>query len=180
MNRSLFQAVLCFILCPLLTATSVAAEARPQAAEPSTLQAVNTPAFHVALDFVKGRKIQLVAQDPVPIGAAQLGAPFHFIVDKDVMVNGMAVIRAGTPVAGVVFKVNRGSYDKDRYGYIDFRLSQSIGEKPVVIRLGGISPEPEYRETGGNGGNGPSLWRAFLPLAIVLLAFWGCAERSCM
>src|ERR1700735_5735820 len=56
MNRSLFQAVLCFILCPLLAATSVAAEAWPQAAEPSTLQAVNTPAFHVALDFVKGRK----------------------------------------------------------------------------------------------------------------------------
>lgn len=178
---SILQSALCLCLSQLLVATSVAAEAQPQAAESKALNASNTPAVHASLDFVKGRRIQLVARDPVSIDAAQHGAPFNFILDKDVTVDGKTVIHAGTPVTGVVAKVNRGSYERDRYGYIDLRLSETGIEKLVVVRIGGIPPELVYVETGGRGGSAPSMRQALLPLVvvgIVTLAILGCAARK--
>jgi len=85
-------------LCPLLTATQVAAQAGPQSAEPATPNAVNTLAMPASLVSLKGRKIVLVAQEPVSIEAAMTGAPFKFVVDKDIAVDGVTVIHAGTPV----------------------------------------------------------------------------------
>jgi len=144
MIRKLLQAVLCLVLSPLLIALPVAAEGQPQAAEPAAPEAVSTLALPASLDFVKGRKIQLVAQEPVSMEMAQTGAPFPFVVDKDVAVGGVTLIHAGTPVIGVIAKVNRGSYERNRDGYLDLRLSEPAGERPVTVRLGGIPPEPVY------------------------------------
>jgi hypothetical protein len=141
----MIQAALCLILSPLLAAHQVAAEAQQQAAEPVTPEAANTLALYATLDFVKGRKIQLVAQEPVSIEMAQTGAPFQFVVDKDVAVDGVTLIHAGTPVTGVIAKVNRGSYERSRDGYLDLRLSAPAGGKPVLVRLGGVPPQPVYR-----------------------------------
>jgi hypothetical protein len=140
-------------LCPLLIALPVAAESRQQAAEPANPEAVNILALPASLDFVKGRKIQLVAHEPISIGTAQVGDPFQFVVDKDVAVDGVTLIHVGTPVIGVVAKVNRGSYERGRYGYLDLRLSEPAGGRPVVVRLGGIPPEPVYHAAADNPRN---------------------------
>ena len=154
MIRRMIQSALCLILSPLLAAHQAAAEAQQPAAEPATPEAVSTLALPASLDFVKGRKIQLVAQKPVSMEMAQIGAPFQFVVDKDVVVDGVTLIRAGTPVIGVIAKVNRGSYERNRDGYLDLRLSEPSGERPVVVRLGGIPPQPVYHVVSNNPWNG--------------------------
>jgi hypothetical protein len=170
MIRSLIQAVLCISLCPLLIALPVAAETQPQAATPAAPEAVSTLPLPATLDFVKGRRIQLVAQKPVSMEMARTGAPFQFVVDKDVAVDGVTVIHAGTPVTGVIAKVNRGSYERGRDGYLDLRLSEAAGGRPVTVRLGGIPPEPVYRVAADNpwNGFGEQLERAFLVTGIVI------------
>jgi hypothetical protein len=154
MTKRLLQLVLCFILCPLLIALPVAAQTGPQSTEPAAPKAVTTLALPASLVSVKGRKIELVAQEPVSIEAAMAGATFQFVVDKDVAVEGVTVIHAGTPVTGVIAKINRGSYERNRDGYLDLRLSEPTGGPPIKVRLGGIPPEPVYRSTGGAGWNG--------------------------
>jgi hypothetical protein len=170
MIRKLLQAVLCLVLSPLLIALPVAAEGQPQAAEPAAPAAVNTLPLPASLDFVKGRKIVLVAREPVSIEMAQIGAPFQFVVDKDVVADGVTLIHAGTPVTGVIAKVNRGSYERSRDGYLDLRLSEPAGERPVTVRLGGIPPQPVYRVAADNpwDGFGEQLERAFLVTGIVI------------
>jgi hypothetical protein len=74
-------------------------------------------------------------------------------VDKDVAVDGVTLIRAGAPVTGVIAKVNRGSYERNRDGYLDLRLSEPAGERPIVVRLGGIPPEPVYHVAADNPPN---------------------------
>ena len=153
MARFLLPSIVCIGLCPLLIALPVAAETQQQAAEPAAPAAVNTLALPASLDFVKGRKIQLVAREPVSMETAQTGAPFQFVVDKDVLVDGVTLIHAGTPMTGVIAKANRGSYERSRDGYLDLRLSERSGEKPIVVRLGGIPPEPVYHVAADNPQN---------------------------
>jgi hypothetical protein len=153
MIRKLIQAAFCLVLSPLLIALPVAAETRPQVAEPAASEVAGTQALPASLDFVRGKKIQLVAQVPLSIEMARAGAPFQFVVDKDVAVDGVTVIHAGTPVIGVIAKVNRGSYERGRDGYLDLRLSEPAGGRPVVVRLGGIPPEPVYRVAADNPQN---------------------------
>ena len=167
MAKRLLQSVLCFILCPLLIATQVAAETGAQASEPATPKAANTLALPASLVSVKGRKIELVAQEQVSIEAAMAGATFQFVVDKDVAVEGVTVIHAGTPVTGVIAKVNHGSYERSRYGYLDLRLSEPAGGGPVTVRLGGIQPEPVYRPTSGYAWNGSGVHAFDIALLVV-------------
>jgi hypothetical protein len=169
MAKRLLQSVLCFILCPLLVATQVAAETGPQSSEPATPKAVNIQALPASLVSVNGRKIELVAQEPVSIEAVMTGSPFQFVVDKDVTVEGVTVMHAKTPVTGVIAKINRGSYEKNRDGYLDLQLSESAGGRPVTVRLGGIPPEPVYHSTSGAGWNGAGN-PAVTGLKIVLIA----------
>ena len=178
MMKRLLQSVLCFILCPLMIAMPVAAETAPQSTEPATPKAVTTLAPPASFDYVKGRKIQLVAQEPVSIDTAMTGAPFQFVVDKDVAVEGITVIHVGTPLTGVIAKINRGSYERSRYGYLDLRLSEPAGGRPVIVRLGGISPEPVYRTTSSYGVNGFGFNQGLILLALLvpglmLLGLWG-------
>lgn len=170
MIRKLIQAAFCLVLSPLLIALPVAAETRPQVAEPAASEVAGTQALPASLDFVRGKKIQLVAQVPLSIEMARAGAPFQFVVDKDVAVDGVTVIHAGTPVIGVIAKVNRGSYERSRDGYLDLRLSEPAGERPVTVRLGGIPPQPVYRVAADNpwDGFGEQLERAFLVTGIVI------------
>ena len=177
MIRRMIQAVLCLILSPLLAAHQVAAEAQQPTAEPAGTDEVTTPVQPASLVSVNGRKIELVAQDPVVIEAERTGAPFRFVADKDVVVDGVTLIHAGTPVTGVIAKVNRGSYERNRDGYLDLRLSEPAGERPVTVRLGGIPPEPVYRMAGDNGWNppgpGPFARQVVIPLVILAVVVLG-------
>jgi len=177
MIRRMIQAALCLILSPLLAAHQVAAEAQQQAAEPADPDAAATPVQPATLVSVTGRRIELVAQDPVVIAAERTGAPFRFVVIKDVAVDGVTLIHAGIPVAGVIAKVNRGSYERNRDGYLDLRLSEPAGGRPVVVRLGGIPPEPVYRMASDNGWNppgpGPFARQVVIPLVILAVVVIG-------
>lgn len=145
MMRKVIQSALALGLCPLLIALPVAAETPQHPAQVATsAEKAKTLPLPASLVSIKGRKIQLVAQEPVSMEMAQTGAPFQFVVDKDVAVGGVTLIHAGTPVIGVIAKVNRGSYERNRDGYLDLRLSEPAGERPVTVRLGGIPPEPVY------------------------------------
>ena len=170
MMQKLLPSLICYLLCPLLVAQSVAAEAQQQTAEPAASEAVHMLPMPATLDYVKGRKIQLVAQEPVSIEAAMTGAPFQLVVDRDVVVDGVTVIHSKTPVTAMIVKVNRGSYERGRSGHLDLRLSYSGGGRPVVVRLGGIPPEPVYHVAADNPwtGIGEQLERTFLVTGIVI------------
>jgi hypothetical protein len=154
MIRRLIQAVLCLILSPLLAAHQVAAEAQQPTAEPADPDAAAAHVQPASLVSVNGRKIELVAQDPVVIEAERTGSPFRFVADKDVAVDGVTLIHAGTPVAGVIAKVNRGSYERNQDGYLDLRLSEPAGGPPVRVRLSGIPPEQVQGTASGHAWNG--------------------------
>jgi hypothetical protein len=178
MIRKLLQAVLCFVFSPLLIALPVAAETQQQAAEPAMPEAATTLALPASLVSTKGRKIELVAQEPVSIEMAQIGAPFQFVVDQDVAVDGVTLIHAGKPVTGVIAKVNRGSYERNRDGYLDLRLSEPAGGRPVRVRLTGIQPEPGHRTNGGNAWNGSGVHALDIVLLIVCALFLICLHAS--
>ena len=178
MARFLLPSIVCIGLCPLLIALPVAAETPQHPAQVATsAETAKTLPLPASLVSIKGRKIQLVAREPVSIEMAQIGAPFQFVVDKDVVVDGVTLIHAGTPVIGVIAKVNRGSYERNRDGYLDLRLSEPAGGRPVVVRLGGIPPEPVYRMAGDNGWNppgpGPFARQVVIPLVILAVVVIG-------
>jgi len=173
--RFMLQATLCIILCPLLIALPVAAETPQHSAQVATsAEKAKTLPLPASLVSIKGRKIQLVAQEPISMEMAQIGAPFQFVVDKDVVVDGVTLIRAGTPVAGVIAKVNRGSYERNRDGYLDLRLSEPAGGPPIRVRLSGIPPEQVQGTASGHAWNGSGLQIVDIVLlifgAIALLA----------
>jgi hypothetical protein len=155
MMRKVIQSALALGLCPLLIALPVAAETPQHPAQVATsAEKAKTLPLPASLVSIKGRKIQLVAQEPVSMEMAQTGAPFQFVVDKDVVVDGVTLIHAGRPVAGVIAKVNRGSYERNRDGYLDLRLSEPAGGPPIRVRLSGIPPEQVQGTASGHAWNG--------------------------
>jgi hypothetical protein len=70
----------------------------------------------------------------------------------------------------VIAKINRGSYQRSRDGYLDLRLSELGGGSPVTVRLGGIPPEPVYRSTRRAGWNGIGSPAAAVKIALITLA----------
>jgi hypothetical protein len=72
----------------------------------------------------------------------------------------------------VIAKVNRGSYERSRDGYLDLRLSEPGGGRPVTVRLGGIQPEPVHRTTGGNVWNLPQIDNTFVFATLFVLGMF--------
>jgi hypothetical protein len=138
MIRSILQCFLCISICPLLAAQQVASEAQqPRPQQPAADLAL---AQSTLLTSVKDRKIELSAPQPVWFAAAKAGSPFLFTVDQDVVVGGVTVIQAKTPVTGIVTKVGRGSYERNRSSYLDIRLNAFGAGKPIEARIAGVVP----------------------------------------
>jgi hypothetical protein len=168
MARFLLPSIVCIGLCPLLIALPVAAETPQHPAQVATsAEKAKTLPLPASLVSIKGRKIQLVAQEPISMEMAQIGAPFQFVVDKDVVVDGVTLIHAGTPVIGVIAKVNRGSYERNRDGYLDLRLSEPAGGPPIRVHLSGIPPEQVQGTASGHAWNGSGLQIVDIVLLIV-------------
>jgi hypothetical protein len=138
MIRSLLQCFLCISLCPLLAAQLAASDAQqPRPQPPAADLALAQP---TSLTSVKDRKIELQAPQPVWFATAKPGSEFLFVVDKDVIVGGVTVIQAKTPVTGIVTKVARGSYERNQNSYLDVRLNASDAGKPIKVRIAGTIP----------------------------------------
>jgi hypothetical protein len=85
MTRSVPSFVLSLALAPVLTAQQAASTIVP-----------------------KGTEIELVSLETVSTETAAKGSRVRFAVAKDVAIRGLTVIRAGTPVMGVITKAERG------------------------------------------------------------------------
>lgn len=138
MIRSLLQCFLCISLCPLLAAQEVASEVpQPRPQQPAGDLALAQPTLLIS---AKDRKIDLQAPQPVWFATAKTGSDFLFVVDKDVVVGGVTVIQAKTPLTGIITKVGRGSYERNQNSYLDIRLNPSDAGKPIKVRIAGVVP----------------------------------------
>ena len=138
MIRNVVQSILCLILCPLMAAQEAASEAQQSSHQPPAADLAL--AQSTLLTSVKDRRIELQAPQPVWFATAKAGSDFLFIVDKDVVVDGVTAIQAKTPVTGIITKVGRGSYERNQNSYLDIRLNPSDAGKPIKVRIAGVVP----------------------------------------
>jgi len=133
----LIQCALCFILCPLLVAQQAAPPtASPDAPQPS-MPAPATNAPRPLPEFVtvpKGTKIELVMLDPLSSATNKRGDTIRFAVAKDVIVDGIVAIHAGTPATGIVTAVKK-MIPRKSSGQICFRTMsiEIAGHKGVLM-----------------------------------------------
>jgi hypothetical protein len=139
MIRTTLQAALCFCLSPLLAAQQVQAQT-PQGTQlsvpPLPVTTFDQPAYLVGLD---GSIIRLEAAEGTTFAGEKVGTSFRFIVDHDVVIGGVALLRAGDPTTGTITAVKRGSARRHRGGQLDLQLSDVADGNRVMVRLMGAS-----------------------------------------
>jgi hypothetical protein len=144
--RKLYQAVLCFMLCPLLAAQETIGDAHQQNSQPSAATAAVTRLVQPLLIATShGEKIELAVLDPLSASNTIVGQTVRLSVARDAVNNEGIAIRAGTVVNGIVTRVRYGSYKSNRGDQLDVRLTDLTPGTLVRLRLANISPrEPTY------------------------------------
>ena len=142
--RKMLQAILCILLCPLLVAQQFPA-ATVTSDAPQTLvpDPVSTASGSVP-EFVaipKGTRIELILLDPVSSAECRRRSGIHFAVWKDVVVDGITAIPAGTLVAGTVTRAKQAIPNK-RDGSLDFRPKDVEVTQHRKLRLTNSPPRP--------------------------------------
>jgi hypothetical protein len=99
MTRTNHRAVLCICFSSLLT--SAQATGARRAGDKTTLDSTIVP-------IPRDTKVQVMAMETISSANVTKGSRVQFAVIKDVVVGGTTVIPEGTPVIGVVTKVERG------------------------------------------------------------------------
>ena len=139
MHRSLLHAVVCSSFCPLLAVQQIRAQA-PQDSQlsvpPLPVTIFAQPAYAVGPD---ASIIRLEAAEGATFAKEKVGASFRFVVDHDVELGGVTLLRAGEPMTGTVTAVKRGSARRHRGGQLDVQLSDVVDGNQVVVRLMGAS-----------------------------------------
>jgi hypothetical protein len=149
MIRSVLHTALCLTLCPLLAAQQTTANPPQPSGEPSAPETTSAPAENPEpIAIPQNATIALTMPEPVPESMMTVGTPVKFVVAHDVMVNGVPVIRTGTPVNGVITHGRHGSYPMDYRGEIRIRARDFQSGNPIRVRLRGASNHDRYR--GGN------------------------------
>lgn len=141
MIRRIVQFVLCLSLPPLL----VAQQASQDAVQPSAItleppQSETGPA--VPPTIPADTKIKLVFLDEVSSATANVGSTVHLALAEDLVVKGVTVLRAVTPVNGTITKVRR-AIQKRKDGALSIRVREIRAGQTLLIRL--TSSDPEYR-----------------------------------
>src|ERR1017187_8034063 len=98
MIRSMIQAALCLILCPLLTAQQISPPAALADAPQSFTPAPVTAATYPLPEFVnipKDTEIELISLEVVSSATATKGQLVRLALAKDVLVKGLVVIPKG-------------------------------------------------------------------------------------
>ena len=169
MIRWMLQSTLCLVLCPLLVAQQAQASA-PQDTQPSVpplpVTTFAQPAYTVGPD---ASIIRLEAAEGTAFAKEKVGASFRFVVDHDVELGGVTLLRAGEPMTGIITAVKRGSARRHRGGQLDLQLSDVVDGNQVVFRLMGASRVKRTVDHDAFGGFQPS----FNGLAIVGLSIVG-------
>jgi hypothetical protein len=100
--RTNLQSALCLCLAPMLVAQ--------QTAEPQSARYASQPTVMFPGEMVipKGMRIELVSVENVSSATAKEKSLVRFALAKDLLVNGVTVLDAGTPVEGRVSRVRRG------------------------------------------------------------------------
>jgi hypothetical protein len=172
MTRYSLQAALCVTLCPLLVAQQVRTEIQRQATQPpAQATAVTTSAQPESITIPKDTRIELIALEEVRSEAAKKRSTVSFAVAKDVVVNGVTVLRAGAPVNGVVSKAKRGVPDRHD-GRLDIRVKEIGIGSGAKVRL--TNSDSKTRQAWDEQVKGTlelyGLCALGLPLCLVLIA----------
>jgi hypothetical protein len=128
----MLQAVLFLSLCPLLVTQQLLAAVVTSGAPQTSVPAATPDAPQSVPELVtipKGTTVELLLLDSVSPTTSKSGDAIRWAVSKDVVVNGIAVIHAGTSVSGVVTKVSKPVRNK-RGGRIEFR--------PTVVEISSL------------------------------------------
>lgn len=125
------------VVLPLLGAQQIRPQTEPQFAAPDASSSVTIP---------KDTRIRLIAIETVSSATAKRGDSVRFALAEDVIISGVKVISAGTPVVGTVVNVKRG-VPKHREGFLRIRLSRLTIKPGTEAKL--TASDPQYRPTPG-------------------------------
>jgi hypothetical protein len=136
MIRRLLPSALCIFLSPLLVAQQAAqpeAGTTPQPASPAQLPLQAT--------LSQDAFIRIVTPGNVSFAKIKTGTTIRFVVDRDVIVNGVKVIAASTPVDGVVEKVIHASRFQNRPAQIFIRVGETASGTTTNLLLRCYGPD---------------------------------------
>jgi hypothetical protein len=147
--RRTLQSALCLFLAPLMVAQ--------QPAEPQSALDASRPTAMFLDDVVipKGTRIELVSVENVSSDTAKENSLVRFALAKDLVVNEVTVLDAGTPVEGRVSRVRRG---------VPYR---QWGELTITIRKIQIGNHAHMRLRSSDPENPESMVDGFAMCALV-------------
>jgi hypothetical protein len=169
MIRWLLQSTLCLILCPLLAAQQVAPPAAPgdspQNLAPASATAAPDPVPEM-ITIPKNTEIEFITLEAVSSATATKGQLIRLAVGKDMIINGLVVIRKGTLAMGKVTHLTKGVPGK-KDGYLQIEPSTLILGNGRRVKLW----ELMYGEDDcANAGPCWVLWTLFAPIALIGMA----------
>lgn len=128
----------------LVSQSGTQRSATPTQPDRTTMQRSVWPA---TITIPKDALIKLVAVESVSSATAHKGDSVRFAVAKDVVIDGITAVSAGTPVVGRVLKVKRG-IPNHRSGFLEVQIRElKIGPDANVVLA---SSDPQYRLTGSH------------------------------
>jgi hypothetical protein len=136
MIRRLFPSALCIFLSPLL----IAQQAAQQEAS-TTSQPTPPPQIPSQITLSTDAAIRIVTPGEIPFAKIKPGTIVRFVIDRDVIVNGVKVIPASTPVEGVVDKVIHASAFRNRSAQMFIRVGESASGTATNILLRCSNPD---------------------------------------
>ena len=138
MVRKTLQGALCLCLSPLLVAQQAIM------APPATYFPQSAAMMSNEVIIPKGTRIDLVSLENVSSATATEKSTVRFALAKDLIVNGVTVINAGSPVEGRVSRVRRGvPYRK--WGSLSITIRKMQIGNHAQVRL--LSSDPESPES---------------------------------
>ncbi|MGA2906062.1 MAG: hypothetical protein ABSE36_00015 [Terracidiphilus sp.] len=130
MIRRLIPSALCIFLSPLLIAQQTAQQGTTSAPQPA-------PPAPIPLQITLSHDapILIVSPGDVPFAKIKPGTTIRFVIDRDVIVNGVKVFPASTPIEGVVEKVIHASRFQNRSAQMFIRVGESASGTAANILL---------------------------------------------
>jgi hypothetical protein len=142
MIRKLLQSVLCLILCPLLVAQQVANEAPHRGASQrlaDNAAAAPGPTGYAVIP--EDAKIELTLLDSDSLKTAKTGSYLLLAVAKNVTVDGVTILRAGTCLTAIITGEKRGSHTMNRNGNLTIRAWELQSGRKIRLRFKGMGSE---------------------------------------
>jgi hypothetical protein len=164
MIRRLLPSALCIFLSPLLVAQ--------QTAQPATSPTPASPASTPPqITLSSDAAIHIVTPSDVALAKIKPGTTVRFFSDSDVIVNGVKVIPALTPVEGVVEKVIHASRFRNRHAEVFIQVSGSVAGAAPSILLRCSIPARALDDPWGDDSFGYAISGVLTTFAIIAVLF---------